>query len=260
MSLRYKTFLLVLSFLSLFFTVSAMAATPTPPDRPANYVVDLAGIIEPAAEQGLNSYLRELDKKTTAQVVILTIKSLDGESIEGFSIDMAEKWRLGQKGKDNGVLFTISTGDRRYRIEVGYGLEGLLPDSFAGSIGRQYLVPYFKKGQYSQGITSATLAIIGRIADDAKVKITGMQRVRSPAVQGFKKPSLGSAILTILVIVIMCYFFIRNPRAFMMFLFFMMMSRGGRGGWRGGGGFGGGGGGFGGGGGGFGGGGASGGW
>jgi len=237
-----------------------MAVTPTPPARPSNYVVDLAGIIDPTAEQGLNTYLRELDKKTTAQVLVLTVKSLDGESIEGFSLDMAEKWRLGQKGKDNGVLFTISTGDKRYRIEVGYGLEGLLPDSFSGTIGRQYLVPYFKKGQYSKGITFATLAIIGRIADDAKVEIRGMQRVRSRAGQAFKKPSLGSVILSILVIIILGYFFVRNPRAFMMFLFFMMMSRGGRGGWSGGGGFGGGGGGFGGGGGGFGGGGASGGW
>jgi len=228
-----------------------MAVTPTPPARPTNYVMDLAGIIDPAAEQGLNSYLRELDKKTSAQIIVLTIKSLDGESIEGFSIDMAEKWGIGQKGKDNGVLFTVSTGDKRYRIEVGYGLEGLLPDSFAGSIGRQYLVPYFKKGKYSQGITYATLAIIERIADDAKVEIKGMQRVRNSAGQSLKKPSLGSVILTIVVIIIMGYFFVRNPRAFMMFLFFMMMSRGGRGGWRGGGGFGGGGGGFGGGGGGF---------
>jgi len=235
-----------------------MAATPAPPPRPTSYVVDLAGIIDPVAEEGLNSYLRELDKKTGAQVVILTIKSLDGESIEGFSIDMAEKWGLGQKGKDNGVLFTVSTGDRRYRIEVGYGLEGLLPDSFAGSIGRRYLVPYFKKRQFSKGITYAALAIIGRISDEAKVNITGMQRVRSRGTQTLKKPSLGSLILTILVIIIMGYFFVRNPRAFMMFIFFMMMSRGGRGGWRGGGGFGGGG--FGGGGGGFGGGGASGGW
>ncbi len=259
MSLRYKPFIFFLSFLSLFITVSAMAVTPAPPARPSNYVVDLAGIIDPGTEQGLNAYLRELDKKTSAQVVVLTIKSLDGESIEGFALDMAEKWRLGQKGKDNGVLFTISTGDKRYRMEVGYGLEGLLPDSFAGTIGRQYLVPYFKKGQYSKGITYATLAIIGRIADDAKVEITGMQRVQSRA-QGFKKPSLGSAILSIVVIIILGYFFVRNPRAFMMFLFFMMMSRGGRGGWHGGGGFGGGGGGFGGGGGGFGGGGASGGW
>jgi len=260
MSSRSKIFFIVLSFCSLFFTIPATAATPTPPPRPANYVVDLADIIDPTAEQALNSYLRELDKKTSAQVVVLTIKSLDGESIEGFSIDMAEKWRLGQKGKDNGVLFTISRGDRRYRMEVGYGLEGLLPDSLVGSIGRQYLVPYFRKGKYSQGITYATLAIIGRIADDAKVTITGMQRVSSRRGQTLKKPSLGSAIFAILVLLIMGYFFIRNPRAFMMFIFFMMMSRGGRGGWRGGGGFGGGGGGFGGGGGGFGGGGASGGW
>ncbi len=261
MNLRYKTIPLVAAaFLFLFLSLPAKGATPPPPARPANYVVDLAGIIDPADEQGLNNYLRELEVKTTAQLVVLTIQSLDGQSIEGFSIDQAEKWGLGQKDKDNGILLTVSTGDRRYRIEVGYGLEGLLPDSFAGTLGREYLAPYFKRGEFSQGITLTTLAITGRIAEDAGVEITGMPMVRTGARRGFKKPSLAGSIISILFLLVMVYLFIRNPRAFMMFIILMMMSRGGRGGWGGGGGFGGGGGGFGGGGGGFGGGGASGGW
>ena len=257
MNLRYKTIPLVLAVLFLFITLPAIAATPAPPAKPANYVVDLAGIINPTQEQGLNNYLRELEEKTTAQLIVLTIKSLDGESIEGFSIDTAEKWGLGRKGKDNGVLLTISLDERRYRIEVGYGLEGQLPDSFVGSLGREYLSPYFKKGEYSKGVTIATLAIIGRIAEGAKVEITGMPKVRANAKRAYKKPSIASTIISIIFIIILGYLFIRNPRAFMMFAFMMMMSRGRGGAWGGGGGFGGG---LGGGGGGFGGGGAGGGW
>jgi uncharacterized protein len=259
MNSRYKVTLLALTVLFFSITLPAMAATPATPARPANYVVDLAGIIDPAQEQGLNNYLRELEEKTTAQLIVLTIQSLDGESLEGFSIDTAEKWGLGREDKDNGVLLTVSLNDRRYRIEVGYGLEGQLPDSFVGSLGREYLAPYFKKGEYSKGITLTTLAIIGRIAKGAEVEILGMPKVRATTERTLKKPSLASTIISIIFIIILGYLFVRNPRAFMMIAFMMMMSRGRGGAWGGGGGFGGGG--FGGGGGGsFGGGGGSGGW
>lgn len=256
MNLRYKTSLFILAVLCFFISLPAIAATPTPPAKPANYVVDLAGIIDPTQEQGLNNYLRKLEEKTTAQFIILTIKSLDGESIEGFSIETAEKWGLGQKGKDNGVLLTIAMDEKRYRMEIGYGLEGLLPDGFVGSLGREYLAPYFKKGNYSKGVTLTTLAIIGRIAEASEVEILGMPKVRVTTAQTFKKPSLASSIISIIIIIILVYLFIRNPRAFMMYALMMMvmMSRSRGGAWGGGGGFGGGGGGS------FGGGGASGGW
>ncbi len=240
--------------LALFsFQGPAAASTPAPPRRPANYVVDLAGVIRPEIERGLNSFLRDLEAKTTAQAIVLTVKSLDGEDIEGFSLRIAEQWKLGQKDKDKGLLFTIAIDDRKYRIEVGYGLEGVLPDSFVGSIGREHLGPHFKKGDYSAGIAGATLAIIGRIAEGAEVEITGMAQVRSGA-RVRKKPSVASLIFTAIFIIGAIILFIKNPRLFMYILIFSMMggrSRGG--GWSGGGGFGGGGGGFGGGG-------ASGGW
>lgn len=265
MSSLYKRIpLIIVAFILLLFVLPSWAVTPKPPNVPPNYVVDLAGVIGADAERSLNTYLRELEEKTTAQVVVLTIKSLDGESIDGFSLRVAEKWKLGQREKDNGVLITIALGDRKYRIEVGYGLEGVLPDSFVGTIGRQYLVPYFRKGDYSTGIATATLAVINKIADNAEVEILGMPRVRqgTPYDRSTRrrKPTLIGAIFSILFIIGLIYLFIKNPRLFMLLLMFSMMS-GGRRGWGGAGGFGGGGGGFGGGGGGgFGGGGAGGGW
>ena len=149
------------------------------PEKPESYVVDLADIIDNSSEYKLNQYLRELKQKTTAQLAILTIKSLEGESIEDLSIAVAhDRWKLGKKGKDNGVLLLISLKDRKYRIEVGYGLEGVIPDSLAGSIGRSYLVPFFRKGDYSNGIFAAATVIANLIAEDSGVKITGMPKIK----------------------------------------------------------------------------------
>lgn len=235
------------------------------PARPLNHVVDLAGIIDSNIEAGLNRYLLELEQKTTAQMVILTIKSLEGGSIDDVSINIAhDRWKLGQKGKDNGILLLVSLQDRQYRFEVGYGLEGVLPDSYVGSVGRQYLVPYFRQGDYSKGITAAALVVINEIASDAGVEIAGMPALRSSQTyprgrMEKRKPTLVGSIFTVLFLIGMIYMFIRHPRLFMLFLFMNMLGGGRRSGWGGGGGFGGGS--FGGGGGGgFGGGGASGGW
>ena len=136
MALRTKPKSLITAVIILLLVVS-VALPAGIPDKPQKYVVDLAGIVDDATENRLNGYLQELEQKTTAQMVVLTILSLEGESIEDFSITIAhDKWKLGQKGKDNGLLFLISVKDRKYRIEVGYGLEGVLPDSLVGSIGR----------------------------------------------------------------------------------------------------------------------------
>ena len=251
-------------FVLLLIAVAAAGHAREVPALPAAPVVDLAGIIDNAAEAKLNRYLTELETKTGAQMAILTIDSLQGQAIEEFSITIAhEKWKLGQKGKDNGVLMVVALNDRKYRIEIGYGLEALLPDSLVGGIGRQYLVPYFKTGNYSRGIYAAAVVMANEIAAEAGVQITGLPEVKRTHPGNLKREpsSTIGKIFSIIVFLILIVIFIKNPRLFLAYLF--MSSMGGRPGhWgRTGGGFGGGGfGGFGGGGGGFGGGGASGGW
>ncbi|RJQ49373.1 MAG: TPM domain-containing protein [Nitrospiraceae bacterium] len=262
---RYKALLIVASFVVAIFLVSSGAfAQVSVPEKPAHHVVDLAGIINDDMEASLNKYLLELEQKTTAQFVVLTLISLEGEALEDLSIRIAhEKWKLGQKGKDNGVLLLVALQDRKYRFEIGYGLEGILPDSLVGSIGRQYLVPYFKAGDYSSGIFETSLAVITVISADAGVEITGMPQFRTPSGRvPIEKPSVAGTIFAILLIMGFIYMFIRHPRLLMFLIMMNMFGGGRRGGWSGGsGGFGGGGGGFGGGGGGgFGGGGASGNW
>ncbi|MBW2605136.1 MAG: TPM domain-containing protein [Deltaproteobacteria bacterium] len=250
------------AILFLCLLVTSIAHSASVPEKPLRYVVDQAGIVDDTAENRLNGYLQELEQKTTAQMVILTISSLEGESIEDLSITIAhDKWKLGQKGKDNGLLFLISVKDRKYRIEVGYGLEGVLPDSLVGSMSRNILVPYFRKGDYSNGIFATTLAMANKIAADAGVKVEGMPSIKYRTLPtGKGKPvSPFSTIIGIVFLIIMGILFIKNPRAFLLLLLFSSMG-GRRGSWGGGGGFGGGGFGSFGGGGGFGGGGASGGW
>ena len=145
MNIRFRTLLLVIIPYH-FLASSSYAVVPPIPQMPSHYVVDLAGIINDDVEYRLNGYLQELEQKTTVQFIILTIQSLEGESLEEFSITTAhDTWGLGQKGKDNGLLLLVSLDDRKYRFEVGYGLEGILPDSLVGTIGRQFLVPFFIK-------------------------------------------------------------------------------------------------------------------
>lgn len=266
MNIRYKLLCVALAVIFLS-AAAAFAVVPPIPQMPSNYVVDLAGIIDDGVENNLNGYLKELEQKTTAQVVVLTVQSLEGAPIGEFSLNTAhDRWKLGQKGKDNGLLIVVALEDRKYRFEVGYGLEGVLPDSLVGTIGRQYLVPYFRKGDYSTGVTTATLAAINEIASSAGVEITGMPKPTRNIYPG-KSGKGGGIIGNIFVLLLFIgaiILFITNPRLLLLLLF--SSSMGGRRGWGDGGGFGGGGGfgsggGFGGGGGGgFGGGGASGGW
>jgi uncharacterized protein len=189
----------------------AWAVTPPLPAQPGQYVVDLAGVIDANSQARLNTMLRNLEARTTAQVVILTLNSLEGEPIEAFSHQTAVQWGLGQKGKDNGVLLTVAVKDHKYRIEVGYGLEGDLPDSLVGSIGRQYLVPAFRQGNYVGGIMAAVTEIANSIPGGKEVTKTG------GAAGGYQtrpgKGMRGSPNLTFVLVI----FFIMALLAFIVF-------------------------------------------
>jgi uncharacterized protein len=166
--------IVILFFLPI--VLQAQAATPPVPSSPPDRVVDLANLIEPTLEAQLVAALRELEEKTTAQMAILTVSSLDGETVEVFSLRTAEQWKLGQKGKDNGLLLTVALKERKYRFETGYGLESVLPDSLLGSIGREKMVPFFKEGKYGEGIAAATKEVFAVLAKHYNVQLgSGIQ-------------------------------------------------------------------------------------
>ena len=126
-------------------------------------VVDEVGILSNDTKLSLEKKLKEHEKKTTNQVVVLIIPSLEGEVLEEFSIKVASTWKLGQKTKDNGVLLLIAKNDRKLRIEVGYGLEGSLTDAISSQIIRREITPAFKQGDFSRGVEQGVDAILGTI-------------------------------------------------------------------------------------------------
>ena len=231
-----KRLLVAAALLSAACASVVSASTPQPPDMPRDYVVDLAGIMRSDLRSELNTYLQTLEQKTTSQVLVLTVQTLDNQGIEEFALNTKEKWKLGQKGKDNGVLIVVAVNDRKYRIEVGYGLESVLPDSMVGSIGREYFVPYFKAGDYSTGIYTGTIAVIRTIAEHEGVSITNGSEQAQP--RGTYRRAPLSAFHKIILIafgVILLVLCVTHPGQ--CFLLLLLFSRGGGGGgWSGGGG------------------------
>lgn len=171
-----KVILKIILFFMIFYSLNMSfdSANADIPETRTKHVIDLAKIINDEIEANLNKYLAELQQKTSTEMAILTITSLEGQPIEDLAIEVArDKWQLGQKGgKDNGILILISLQDRKYRFEVGYGLESVLPDRHVGNIGREYLVPYCKKGDYSTGIEAATLAVMCEISKSKDVELS----------------------------------------------------------------------------------------
>lgn len=168
--LRATSALLLLLCISI--PVSAKVDLPVP----TNYVQDYAGVLTDDYKRSINGWLQELENKTGAQFIVLTVDTTAGVPIEQYSIELAQNWKLGQKGKDNGMLLVLALNERRYRFEVGYGLEGFITDQYCGRLGRDVLRPYFKKGQYGQGVLNATANIAKKIASEYGVEVTGIPK------------------------------------------------------------------------------------
>lgn len=165
---------ILFSFLLLAISIFNTSAEPVIPQQTA-WVMDNAQVIDSETENSLNKYLENLDTQTGIQIAVLTVKSLEetaGEdtTIEEYAAAVFEKWRLGQKDKDNGVLILVSIDDRNIRIEVGYGLESVLTDTKCGVIIRKFITPSFREGQYAKGIKNGVEAVAGYASGDEELK------------------------------------------------------------------------------------------
>lgn len=140
--------------------------------KATGYVNDFAGVLSPGSVRQLNDYCARLEKATGAQIAIVTIETLDGEPVDEVANLLYRQFGVGQKGKNEGALFLLSIRDRRSRLEVGYGLEPILPDGFAGSLLRE-LRPALRNADYGAAMNTAVATIGERIAQAKGVTISG---------------------------------------------------------------------------------------
>ncbi len=172
--------------LQCFFAACATAAPQIPPKPTAAagiYVQDYAQVLSAEDKRRLLSIGQELDNKTTVQLAVVTVKTLDGQPIEDYALSILREWGIGSKEKNNGALIVVAVQDRRSRIEVGYGLEGLLSDGLTGRIQDQAMIPYFRKGNYAVGIVNGYAVTASLIAKDAGVQLTSInsEQIAVPA-------------------------------------------------------------------------------
>jgi uncharacterized protein len=161
--MNLKNLLLIIVLLLFPAQLPALEAPPL-----TGRVNDLARVLSPESQQLLEQKLAAFERETSNQVVVLTVPSLKGDDIDQFSIRVADAWKIGQKGRDNGVLLVIAKEERKVRIEVGMGLQGVLPDITAGQIIRDVMRPYLKSGDYDQGIAAGVDCIIAATKGEFK--------------------------------------------------------------------------------------------
>src|SRR5256884_9535696 len=213
--------------------------------HPTDYVNDFAHVLDQTTIAQLANICQQIDQKAHAQIAVVTINSLDGSDIESYAVDLFHKWGVGSKATNRGVLILLAVKDHRYRIEVGYGLEPILPDGKVGGFGRE-AVPLLKQNDYAGALLLTTSRVADVIAKDAGVELTGARPEAPVQEEPSPRPS-ASRILWIIIIILIVLF---TPLRRFVFWWLLLGRRGGGwgrgrgcGGWRG---FGGGGGGFGG--------------
>jgi len=244
---------------ALFCLITPASAAPTFPALTGR-VVDNANILSAATKSDLDQKLAALEAKTSRQLVVVTLPSLQGYDISDYGYQLGRAWGIGQKKLNNGVLLIIAPTEHKARIEVGYGLEPIITDALSEVILQSSVLPKFRSGDFNGGVEAGTDALIQQLSLDTSAAEAKAAAAESQAHSDSSGQGSGFTGLIIFLFIAFAIFRVFGGWGFLPFLF-MGGGRGGFGGGGfGGGGFGGGGGGFGGGGGGFGGGGASGSW
>ena len=236
MNLRARLGLLAVFVFSL--TV-VMHTEPVSQLRPTGYVNDFAHVLDANAIAQMNDICGQIDQKAHAQIAVVTINSIDGSDIESYAVALFKEWRIGSNSTNRGVLILYAIQGRRARIEVGYGLEPILPDGKVGGFQRE-AIPQMRSGDYSGALLLVTSRISDVIAKDAGIQLANSQppAATEPANQPDEGLSIGAIVGIVIVIVII----LLTPLRTVLFWFLFSQVIGGRGGGSfGGGGFGGGG-------------------
>jgi uncharacterized protein len=201
---RVRLILLSLVWIVLESAMPA-AAEPVASLNPTNYVNDFAGVLNSATVTRLNNLCLQVEQKAHAQIAVVTVKSVDGQDVVSYAVALYQKWGIGAKGKDRGVLILIATQDHKYWTTVGYGLEGILPDGKVGGFGRE-MVPLLRSGDYAGAVTLIASRVATVIAQDAGVTLDNQPQIRPAAPRRQNSPGAGTVIILVFI-----FFFIVLP-------------------------------------------------
>ncbi|HPD18263.1 MAG TPA: TPM domain-containing protein [Candidatus Goldiibacteriota bacterium] len=204
--------------------------------NPSGWINDYASLLDYEEKSRIESLISEFEQKTGNEIAVVIIKSLEENDLEDFTNRLFEKWGVGKKGKDNGIMLLVALDEKKIRMEVGYGLEAMINDAIAGEIIREKIAPFFKRGLYAEGIYSGVFEIVSIIADKTGVKID-----KKNTSEYSKIDKIFSAVFLFVLIFFILPFLFSNPWLLYFFLFpgGGGSHRGGFGGGFGGGGFGG---------------------
>lgn len=197
MTRRMSALLIGILFL---LCIPGMAGAEIDIPSPSNYYVsDFAGVLSSSTKQTIENMAKELEEKTGAQIVVVVIDSLQGASIEEYANTLFRQWGIGQKEENNGVLLLIAPNERESRIEVGYGLEGRLPDAKTGRIQDEYLIPYLAEGDYDSGIIATYQVLASEVAEEYDIELIGVpDTIPQSAIQ--RNNRMNKSIPTLLII------------------------------------------------------------
>jgi uncharacterized protein len=218
---------LLLAATFVFFVSPSHGQSVASLPKPTDYVSDFAHVLSPETIAQLDSICSQLDhSKANAQIAVITVKSLDGDDPADYADELESKWKMGRKGSDRGVLVLLAVDDHKYRIEEGYGLEGLLNDAKVGDIGRT-MIPDLRTGDYDGAITLAVDQIAQDIAADSGVTLSGNEAAPPP------EPMHHSAPIEKLILVIIVLLFFGGFSIIRMLLGWGLFFGGWGGGWGG---------------------------
>ncbi len=202
------------------------------------YVNDFAGILDAAEEGQLHAMITTLEQKTGAELAVATVKSTAPEAIEAYAVRLFSSWGIGKKTKDNGVLVVMAVDDRAVRVEVGYGLEGVLTDARSRQVIETFMIPAFRQQQYGKGLIAGTAALVSLVAKAYDVEVTGQEQAVDEALRSSEgSDSVGALFFILMFILMLGILTLSGPSGLLYFLIGSSLGRGYRGGGSYGGGF-----------------------
>ena len=170
--IRKLIYILAAVTLLISLSVPVFAATGAIPEPQGHYYYDEVGVLTPETKKEVDEINKKLEAQTGAQVIVAAVKDIEGyANIDEYAVKFFEKWKIGSKKEDNGVLIVASISDKQIKIETGYGVEGAITDGEAGRILDQYVIPYFKDENYDMGLRNGFRAVIQRLEDEYGVSV-----------------------------------------------------------------------------------------